>query len=1029
MFFHSTDYNRDRRKDMADPQHNTLQYKTILDHIQAGVVVLDTQGTLLAINPMAVELTGVDAEKMLGKSVRSGSWKFLRSDGSELPVEEFPVSRVLREKAAVRDMVIGIPSAKTGKTIWVLASAMPLTTSGDGVIKTVVLTFVDFTERKRQEEVLKAARHEWQQTFDGSRDGICLLAPDQKILRCNHTMSGIFKKPLEEIVGKHCYDVVHGTKEPIAGCPVSRMTKSLRRESMELRIDGRWFEVSVDPILDDTKKLRGIVHSLRDITERITSREELARSEEKYRTLAESSPEMVYLIDRDGFVQYVNSSGSKMFHVPADRIAGRHLKDLYPAPVAAKHLAAIDRIIKTGKSISSEMQEPFPGGMCWIDARLSPVRDGSGEIVGVLGLSQDITERKRLEQELKSSVELYHDLVETAQDLIWQCDAEGRYTYLNPAWESVFGYKVEEMLGRKFTDFQSEKQTQRDMLEFSQLMHAGMTMGYETVHRAKDGRDIHLVFNAKYIKDDNGALVGTRGTAYDISERKKAEQALRQSEVRFRSLFSNMAEGVALHEIIVDKNGVPVNYRIVDFNQQYEKILGVKRENMIGKLATEAYGTAEPPYLLEFCTPGLTGIPAHLETYFQPMDKYFDISIAPWGEMGFATIFTDSTHRKKLEEELLRKQKIEALSVLAGGIAHDFNNLLAGVFGFMDLARETMRPGDPAVGYLGKAFIAFDRAKALSRQLLTFSKGGSPVKKPLMVADLLRECCNLSLSGSNVRCAFSLQDRISVIEADQHQLSQVFSNIMINARQAMPDGGTLTISVENQSLSGSHGIPLPQGTYVRISFKDEGVGIPEKILDKIFDPFFTTKQQGSGLGLAISYSIIKRHGGHIEAASQPGAGSTFTIWLPASDKAVASDSGTLDETSLKGTARILVMDDEPGIRDMATHMLKTYGYSVVTVADGKEAIEKYRSALAAKTPFDLVILDLTVPGGMGGQKAIKELKKVDPHVTACVTSGYADNEILSDPVAHGFVAMIAKPYRTVDLLKTVKDALGKRMRE
>jgi two-component system cell cycle sensor histidine kinase/response regulator CckA len=222
---------------------------------------------------------------------------------------------------------------------------------------------------------------------------------------------------------------------------------------------------------------------------------------------------------------------------------------------------------------------------------------------------------------------------------------------------------------------------------------------------------------------------------------------------------------------------------------------------------------------------------------------------------------------------------------------------------------------------------------------------------------------------------------------------------------------------------------LPQGTYVRISFKDEGVGIPEKILDKIFDPFFTTKQQGSGLGLAISYSIIKRHGGHIEAASQPGAGSTFTIWLPASDKAVASDSGTLDETSLKGTARILVMDDEPGIRDMATHMLKTYGYSVVTVADGKEAIEKYRSALAAKTPFDLVILDLTVPGGMGGQKAIKELKKVDPHVTACVTSGYADNEILSDPVAHGFVAMIAKPYRTVDLLKTVKDALGKRMRE
>jgi PAS domain S-box-containing protein len=1014
---------------------------------------------------------------------------------------------------------------------------------------------LDITGKKRDEELLRKAEREWQQIFDGTRDAICLLKPDQKIVRCNRAMADLVGKTPDEINGKYCYEVVHGTTMPVEGCPVVRMKQTLRRETMELRIDERWFEVSADPILGDNGTLSGMVHSVRDITERIRSREELAQSEEKYRTLAESSPEMIYLIDRDGVVRYINTAAAKIFHAKTDSIIGKHLKDLYPPPVAERHMNAVNSIIKTGKPLIVEMLEPFPGGMCWIDARLSPIMDGSGAITGVLGLSQDISERKRMEQELKKSIELYHDLVETAQDLIWQCDAEGRYTYLNPAWESVLGYRLDEMLGKKFTDFQQADRASLDSREFSRLLRDGMTMGYETVHQSKDGRGIHLVFNAKYIKDSDGTIIGTRGTAYDITERKKMEMELRKSEARLSSLFSNMAEGVALHEIVFDDAGTPVNYRIIDCNFQYEKIIGIKRECVLGKLATEVYNTPEPPYLTEFTTPGITGVPARLETYFAPMDIHFDISIAPWGKNGFATIFTNVSHRKKseaallaekvraqryldiagvlfvaldtqgtvtlinqkgcailgrsesdivgknwfesfvpqsamsevkkvfsqmmagevepveyfenavvtgsgeeriiawhntilrspegkilgtlssgeditdrrkMEEELLRKQKMDALGVLAGGIAHDFNNLLAGVFGFMDLARESMRPGDPAVGYLGKAFIAFDRAKSLSRQLLTFSKGGAPVKQPVRLADVLRESSNLSLSGSNVRCVFSLRDNLAVVDADIHQLSQVFSNIMINARQAMPEGGCLTISGENRTLSGGEGIPLPARTYVMIAIRDEGIGIPEKIMNKIFDPFFTTKQQGSGLGLAICYSIVKKHGGHISAASEPGSGATFAVWLPASGKAAVPNGKDHDVLSLKGSGNVLIMDDEPSIREMATHMLAASGYSVVTAADGKAAIEKYRSAMKSGKPFDLVILDLTVPGGIGGEKAIVELKKIDPNVIACVTSGYADNAILSDPAAYGFSAMIAKPYRSIDLLKTVKEALGKR---
>ncbi|MBN1127747.1 MAG: PAS domain S-box protein, partial [Chitinispirillaceae bacterium] len=693
---------------------------------------------------------------------------------------------------------------------------------------------------------------------------------------------------------------VHGTSAPVKGCPVGRMKKSLRREVMELRVDGRWFEISADPILDNEGGLSGIVHSVRDITERIVMNEQLRRSEEKYRALAESSPEMIYLIDQAGTVLYVNSAAAKMFHAPADRIVGKNLSDIYPAPVAARHLAAINGVIRTGKPLAVEMIETFPGGMCWIDARLAPVREESGAIIGVLGLSQD------------------------------------------------------------------------------------------------------------------------------ISERKKMETDLRNGEERLSSLFSNMAEGVALHEIILDENERPVNYRIVDCNRRYEEILGIKREDACGRLATEVYGTPEPPYLLEFCMPGITGEPSHLETYFPPMNKHFDISIAPWGKNGFATIFTDVTNQKKMEEELLRNQKMDALGVLAGGIAHDFNNLLAGMFGFMDLARESLKPGDPAVEYLCKAFLAFDRTKNLSRQLLTFSKGGMPMKHPIRLPELLHECCGFSLSGSNVRCVFSLPGGLAIVDADEHQVSQVFSNIMINARQAMPDGGCLFISGENRIISAEDGIPLPEGPYVSIAIKDEGIGIPENVIDRIFDPFFTTKQQGSGLGLAIYYSIIKKHGGHISVDSSPGFGTTFTVWLPASGEAAPPDGNDHDAASLKGTENILVMDDEPNIREMASSILSSSGYSVVTAADGREAAEKYRSAMTSGKPFDLVILDLTVPGGMGGEKAIEEIMKVDPDVIACVTSGYADNTILSDPASFGFTAMIAKPYRSVELLRTVKESLGKR---
>jgi two-component system cell cycle sensor histidine kinase/response regulator CckA len=392
----------------------------------------------------------------------------------------------------------------------------------------------------------------------------------------------------------------------------------------------------------------------------------------------------------------------------------------------------------------------------------------------------------------------------------------------------------------------------------------------------------------------------------------------------------------------------------------------------------------------------------------------------------YLVVMEDISAKKRAEEELQRADRIEALKVFAGGIAHDFNNLLSGMLGYFDLARQELPKHHPAAEYLDKSFPAFERAKDLARQMLTFAKGGAPLKKPLELPQLLRASCHLALSGSNIRCEYHIDDDLWPIEGDEHQLAQVWSNLVLNAWQAMPNGGTVTISAENRELAAGQVGKLPAGRYLAVAVRDEGIGIPEKIIDKVFDPFFTTKQRGSGLGLATSHSIVTRHGGHLEVASRPTEGSVFTVFLPVSSGPAASPSKHVPEPDLRGSGRVLVMDDERAIREMVRDILSRHGYAVEVAAEGRAAVDLYARAMREAKGFDLVILDLTVPGGMGGAWALRELKQIDPQVVAIVSSGYSDNAELTHFEQHGFAGMVAKPYRASVLLLAVKNAMARK---
>lgn len=377
--------------------------------------------------------------------------------------------------------------------------------------------------------------------------------------------------------------------------------------------------------------------------------------------------------------------------------------------------------------------------------------------------------------------------------------------------------------------------------------------------------------------------------------------------------------------------------------------------------------------------------------------------------LGFWWLKRDISDKKRMEEELLKGQKLEALGILAGGIAHDFNNLLTGILGNISLAQMCVKPSHRAFRRMEAAGKAAVRARDLTRQLLPFSRGGAPIKKTASVAEIIKDCATFVLRGSKVRCEFGLPHDLWPVQIDEGQISQVINNLIINAVQAMPEGGTITVRAVNVRITGKTALPLEKGKYVRISVSDTGVGIPQDHLNKIFDPYFTTKPKGTGLGLATSYSIVKKHGGLMTVDSDEGIGTTFYFFLPSSGGEASPVEGP-ERPLVRGKGRILVMDDEALIRDLAGEFLTLMGYSVGFARNGTEAIRAYKEAMDEGEPFDAVIMDLTIPGGMGGKEAIQRLRRIDPHIKAVVSSGYSNDPIMSAHEKYGFKGVLPKPY-------------------
>lgn len=883
----------------------------------------------------------------------------------------------------------------------------------------------------------------------------------------------------------------------------------------------------------------------------------LRESKERYRTLYENNPLMVFTLDAEGVILLVNEFGAQQLGYSANELIGKSESILFRDEDKLSAKGLIARCLQNPTQVSEwEVQKVHKDGrLIWVKENARAIKQANSK-AAVLLVCENITWRKSAEEALRESERRYRLLFERNLAGVYRGKLDGTAIDCNEAYAQIFGYDSKyDFLTHTAFDVYFDVSEREVFINL--LVENGSVTNYEARLRKKDGSPVWLLLNVTLLEDNNGESTIIEETAIDITERKLAEEALRESEAKFRSVAETTASAMTIHrdgdllyvnpsaerisgysreellhmnlaqllhpdslqlyidrtsarksgeeisqEIeykVIRKNGeerwldftfggfvnidsqpaiIGTGYDITTRKRMEEQLIAEKERLAVtlrsigdGVIATDTTGKIN---LINKVAENLTGWRQE-EALGKSLNEVFNIinaktrqpledrvtSVLKTGQVldledptaliakdgnerivtdsmtpiydkeskiiGSVLVFRDMTEEMKREEESLKATKLESIALLAGGIAHDFNNLLTAIMGNLSLAKRFIEPQNSAYQRLNDTEQATLRAKELTQQLLTFSSGGAPIKKTAALTELLHEGVNFALTGSNVKAHLSLPEDLWLAEIDEGQINQVIHNLVLNARQAMPLGGIIEVQAENVALKNDstiQGAHLSPGNYVKTTVKDPGVGISSEHLQKIFDPYFTTKQKGSGLGLATSYSIIKNHGGFLFVESELGIGTTFSIYLPASDKQEVKKI-TLESDPLIGKGKVLIMDDEPVLRKMIGDMLNYLGYESEVAANGNQALHMYKQAYEANVPFDAVILDLTVPGEMGGAEAAEELRKIDPQVRCVVSSGYSTDPIMAEYREHGFVAVIAKPYQLAELNEVLSRVIGK----
>ncbi len=837
-------------------------------------------------------------------------------------------------------------------------------------------------------------------------------------------------KIFETLIGLDCVqnklisELIPGirTSDPALLELFGRVTTSQIAEKTEIYVNGlkQWLSISISsPEKDHFLAIVDVIN------ERKRNEEALLCKTALFDAHLDSSIEGILIVDKEGKKILQNQRTIDLWKIPQhvvddsdDQKQVAHVMHMTKDP--EKFVELVTYLYNHPDERIRDELELIDGTV--LDRYSAPVLGKDGHYYGRIWAFRDITERKRDEEALRQKTALLEALLNSTIEGIMVMDNMGNKIVENQRTSEL--WKIPEYLqGNQNIPARTEfiKNMVKDPVAFSKRIQFLLKNVEEASRDELDLIDGTVLdrYSAPVLGID-GHYYGRIWTYRDITDRKLVEARIAAEKELLSVTLRSIGEGV----ITTDIQG-----NVVIMNNVAEELTGWQQHEVQGKslstfftiVSENTRNQCESPFGKVLSTGQIVELASNpILISKDGTERVIANCGAPMkdtnGEIiGVVLVFRDITEKQRMIDKLQRIDKLDSLGVLAGGIAHDFNNLLCVIFGFMEMARKAGKENSKVSAYLDNALVAFNRAKDLTRQLLTFSKGGAPKRKTGNIGNLVKGNSSFVLSGSKASCEFDIAQDLWLCDFDENQMAQVIDNIIINAIEAMPQGGKIKITAKNITVDDQSALPpLREGSFVKISIEDTGIGIPQEIIKRIFDPFFTTKHKGNGLGLATCYSIIQKHDGYIDVESIPGKGSSFHIYLPANNNEHVQNDTVLSSEH-KGSGKILLMDDEDLVRNIARTMLEEMGYTVVEAKDGEEALARCAEAERKGETFYCAFFDLTIPGGMGGNEAIVKLREFAPDLPVFASSGFSEDPVIACPTEYGFTDSICKPFMSDDL--------------
>lgn len=988
------------------------QLSQVLDLMSEMAVIVDAERQIVGFSASAMSNFGWLREEVVGRNM-----DLLFAE----PGESVRIFNLLGTTGSCGGEVTN--QRKDGK--WFVSEVWGVSLEEGGA----AFVFREIARQRAVERALRESEARYRLAVDDMPEMVSRSDALGRLRFVNRAFGRKFGLQPDAVVGSDFLDFVHKDDRELVKAEQAKLSPQNSVVVCDHRIVGpaggvTWVRRSDHAMFTPDGVLFELHTTSRDITEQRLSKAQATGSEGRYRLLFEANPAACMVFDgKNGQFLMVNDSAVSGYGYSRDELLKMRIEDLH---LEEDRPALRQFLLGLGAGLTRAgvwRQRRRDGTTIFVETLCHPfnVDDRWGYLV----VAHDITELKLAEERLRLSQDRYRRLLENTKAVPWEADPlTHRFVYVGPQAAKLLLYAPDEWLADGFWQDRLHPDVRDKVVaDWRSAISAGGEFDAEYRLVARDGSTVWV----KHVESLGMSATGERvlrGFLLDISEMRKAER-------RF-SAVARAVESTSDPVCMADANG-----KITHRNPAFEKAFGEDCQSVGGIAkrfadramaeaalrALETGGSWSGQATIQFDQARRTSMLIRADSITHDLGA---IAGSVW-------VMTDAGGRRPVDAEMIRSSKLESIGLLAGGIAHDFNNLLLIISGNLSLAKMESAEDSSSMALLSEAEKAAERAAELAKQLLTFAKGGAPRRRPVRLARVLKETVKFNLHGSKSDGEVLCDDDLWPVMIDEGQIVQALSNLIINAKEAMPQGGTIRVRARNQSLRDGEVGSLRGGEYVCIRVSDEGVGIPPEVMDKIFDPYYTTKPHGTGLGLLTAYSIFRKHEGLISVESEPGVGTSFDIYLPAQSGALvqeeATPRGPLVTTRFllrEGKGKILVMDDESGVRLTMIKALRRLGYDGHPARNADEAMAAFQAAVDAAQPFDAAILDLTIPRGPGGEEVVKMMREIVPDFPAVAFSGYSENPVLASYREYGFAAAMAKPFHIEELARKLGHVIRRR---